>query len=231
MAKTSGDGYTANRTARVANLTMDEHGQITGKIDMTYTGSPAVSWRHRALSGDAESLRDRLRKSMEEMLPGSLEVKVKEIKNLEDYEQPLLVAFEVTGGLGTPTGKRLVLPADLFESRSSSTFAQAKRETAVDFEYADYVQDAVRINFPKNFEVEAVPKGDKYSLEKKAAYDLNVTPGANYFVTRRNFAMGDYLFLPGEYGSLRSFYEQRETKDKESVVLKIVPAGAGSAGN
>jgi hypothetical protein len=228
MAKTSGDGYTANRTARVANLTMDEHGEITGKVDITYTGSPAVAWRHRALGGDNESLKEGLRKSMEETLPNSLEVKVSTIKNLEEYEQPLSVSFEVKGTLGTPTGKRLVLPVDLFETRSSAKFSQEKRETAVDFNYAAFTQDALRINFPKGFELEATPKDDKYSMPKAAAYDLSVTSGPKYFVVRRNFAMADFLFPANEYPALRSFYAQRETKDKESVVLKMVPVGVGS---
>jgi len=100
MARTSGDGYASNRTQRVANLTMDEHGQIAGKIDITYSGSPALMWRHRSLSGDGESLKDSLRKSLEEMLPNSLEVKVESIKNLTEYEQPLSVSFEVTGAAG-----------------------------------------------------------------------------------------------------------------------------------
>jgi hypothetical protein len=228
MAKTGGDGYSANHTTRVANLTMDEHGEITGKVDITYSGSPAVLWRHRALRGDSESLKDSLRKSMEELLPNTLEVKVSSIQNIEDYEKPLSVSFEVKGTVGTPTGKRLVLPVDLFESRSSATFAQEKRDTAVDFDYAAFTQDAVRINFPKGFELEATPKDDKYSIPKLAAYDLSVTSGPNYFVTRRNFAMGDFLFSAKDYPTLRTFYSQRETKDKESVVLKMLPVTASS---
>jgi hypothetical protein len=228
IAKTSGDGYTANRIARVANLTLDEHGELSGKIDLTYTGSPAVGWRHRALRGDDESLKDGLRKSLEDMLPNSVEVKVTSIKNVAEYEQPLAVSFEVKGTLGTATGKRLVIPADLFEARSSTKFAQEKRDTAVDFDYAEYTQDAVRINFPKGFELEAAPKSDKFTMEKRALFELSVTTAPTYFVTRRNFAMGDFLFPAAEYGELRTFYSQRETKDKESVVLKLVPVVASN---
>jgi hypothetical protein len=231
FAKVSGDGYAANRTTRVANLTMDEHGQITGKIDLTYTGAEATQWRHRALAGDAESLNNGLRKSMENMVPSSLEVKVDAVKNLEDYEQPLAVSYDVKGTLGAATGKRLLMPVDLFEARARTMFSQDKRELPVDFQYAETVSDALRINFPHGFEVEATPKSDKYMLEKRALYQLSVEPAPTNFTTRRNFVMGDFMFKPEEYGTLRTFYSQIETKDKESVVLKVMPAGTGSSGN
>jgi hypothetical protein len=231
FAKVSGEGYAANRTTRVANLTMDEHGQITGKIDLTYTGAEATRWRHRALSGDAESLNNSLRKSMENMVPSSLEVKVDAIKNLEDYEKPLAVSYEVNGTLGAATGKRLLMPADLFEARARKRFSQDKRETPVDFQYPESVADALRVNFQHGFEVEATPIGDKYMMEKRALYQLSVESGPTSFTTRRNFVMGDFMFKPEEYGTLRTFYSQLETKDKENVVLKVVPASAGSSGS
>jgi hypothetical protein len=91
------------------------------------------------------------------------------------------------------------------------------------------LQDALRINFPKGFELEAAPKSEKFGMEKRALYELDVTTAPTYFVTRRNFAMGDFLFPAAEYDKLRSFYSQRETKDKESVVLKMVPVTSGSS--
>jgi hypothetical protein len=231
FARVSGEGYAANRTTRVANLTMDEHGEVTGKIDLTYTGAEAVRWRHRALSGDAESLNNSLRKSMENMVPSSLEVKVATIKNLEEYEQPLAVSYEVKGTLGAATGKRLLLPVDLFEARARKRFSQDKRELPVDFQYPETVSDALRVNFPHGFEVEATPTGDKYMLEKRALYQLSVESAPTNFTTRRSFVMGDFLFKPEEYGTLRTFYSQLETKDKESVVLKVTPVSTGSSGS
>jgi hypothetical protein len=231
FATVKGDGYAANRTTRVANLTMDEHGEITGKIDLSYTGAEATRWRHRALAGDAESLNNSLRRSMENMLPSSLEVKVGEVKNLEEYEQPLTVSYEVKGTLGAATGKRLLLPVDLFEARARTRFSQDKRELPVDFQYPESVSDALRVNFLHGFEIEATPKGDKYMLEKRALYQLSVEPAPTNFTTRRNFVMGDFMFKPEEYGTLRTFYSQVETKDKESVVLKVLPAASGSSGN
>jgi hypothetical protein len=225
---TSGDGYATNHTTRVANLQMDEHGQITGKIDMTFTGAEALRWRHVALRGDEQSLKDKLREMLEAYVPHSLEVKVVDVKNVDTYEQPLQVSYEVNGTLGAATGKRLVMPADLFESASTAKFSQEKRETAVDFEYPQSIQDALRITFKQGFEVEAIPKGDKYPMDKRALYTISVDSTPTSFTTRRAFLMGEIIFATKDYPELRTFYSQLQTKDKESVVLKMTPVTASS---
>ncbi len=223
FAHTSGDGYAANRSTRVANLTMDEHGQITGKIDLNFTGAEALRWRHVALRGDEQSLKDQLREMLENRVPHSLEVKVSTITGTDQYEQPLKVSYDVTGTLGTATGKRLVMPADLFESNSVATFSQDKRETAVDLHYPQVIQDALRVNFANGFELEAAPKNDQYQIPKRALYSESMEANPKYFVTRRAFTMAEILFEQREYPELKNFYAQVQTKDKESVVLKVVP--------
>ena len=55
-------------------------------------------------------------------MPGGMEVKVASIEKLEDYEQPLAVNFTVKGGIGSSTGKRILLPADIFEVNSKPSF-------------------------------------------------------------------------------------------------------------
>jgi hypothetical protein len=228
---TPGDGYTANRTSRVANLDMDEHGEVTGKIDLTFIGASALSWRQSALRGDREALDHQLRTTLEDMLPASIEVKVGEIENLTDYTQPLKVHYTVKGVPGTPTGKRLMVPADLFLSRERATFPSEKRQQAVYFHYPHVVQDALRIKLPKEYTVEAVPDAAKLSMGTPAigTYDMSVTHDANSFTMRRNYIFNSVIVLPADYSGLRNFYSQFESKDKETVVLtpaNIAPPAA-----
>lgn len=228
--KTNGDSYTANRTARVANLNMDPQGQIEGKIDLTYTGSAALHWRQVALRGDEESLKHDLKTSAEEMLPRTLEVTVNSIKDVDEYEKPLVVSYEVKGTIGASAGKRLVVPADLFLAGEKATFPDEKREIAVYFHYPRMTQDAVRINFRGGFAVEATPTAAKYEIPKVGAYTMEVTSTPTSFTTRRNYVFGDIFVLPTEYPQLRSFYSQFESNDQQSVVLKAEAAGAPTTG-
>jgi len=231
FVSTPGDGYAANKTIRVANLTMDETEQIKGTVEMTFTGAPALRWRQASLRGDTESLKRNLRLNLEGILPKTLEVEVASIENLADYEKPLKVSYSVKGTLGTPTGKRLVLPADLFTASDVAMFPHEKRERAVYFHYPEAMQDALRINLPKNWTVEAVPEAGKYELPKLGHYDMTITQTPANFTTRRNFVFGDFLVPSEGYGPLHTFYSQFEAKDKESVILKPAATAAVPAGN
>ena len=220
-----GGGYKDNTVARVANLTMDATGKITGKIDMTYTGASALRWRHNALRGDDESLKHELRTSLEGTIPHTLEVKDVTVSNVADYENPLKVTYTVEGTLGSWTGKRLVLPADIFLVNHKATFPHEKRELAVDFEYPQWIRDALRINFPSNFSVEAAPNAAKYNFLKLAGYGMSVESAPTSFTTRREYIFADVFVLPPEYSQLRTFYSQLETNDQQSIILKSTTAG------
>jgi hypothetical protein len=229
FGKTDGEDYKANRLMRVANLKMDAKGQLTGTITLTFMGAHALGWRDAALKGDAESLNHSLRTYLEGMVAKSLEVKVDKIEHLEDYEQPLVVSYEVSGTLGTTTGKRLILPSDLFASGYAATFTEDKRQEAVYFDYPEYLQDALRINLPTGFSVEAVPAKARFDLPKEEVYTLSVEGDAGGFTTRRDHLRDELLVMPKDYDGLRTFYSQLESKDQESVVLKMAPAATTSA--
>lgn len=230
ISQSPGEPYTASRTMRVADLNMDEHGEVTGIVKMTYTGAPALSWRQRSLEGDEASLSKELQTSLQELLPGGMEVKVGQILNLTAYEQPLIVNYTIKGPIGAPTGKRLFLPSDLFISNEKATFPHEKRDIAVAFHYPTYIQDAVRVKLPPSMKIESVPVKDVQQFQSFALYNLTPESTPNSITVRRNFALAEILFLPKEYPDLRAFYNKIETKDQENIVLTAAPSAAKSAG-
>lgn len=227
-------GYTSSRVMRVANLTMDEHGMTTGTVKLTYTGDPALHWRQLALGGDAASLERGLRTRAEHLMPAGMEIKVDSIENVKEYEKPLVASFTVKGVMGSSTGKRILLPGDVFEMNTKPTFSHDKREIAVAFDYAYLTQDAVRINFPNTMAVETLPEGKSFMFQKSIAYGLKTETTPTSVTFRREFALGEILYMPPEYPELKSFYNRVETKDQENVVLKVLvpgntkPAGGGN---
>jgi hypothetical protein len=228
FATTPGADYKVNRTTRVANLTMNEKGEVEGKVDLTFMGNAALGWRHTALNGDEESLKRELRESLEAKIPKTLEVTLGQIEGLTDYENPLIVHYDVKGTLGTSTGKRLVLPADFFLAGSKATFPDEKRQESVYFQYSRITQDALRLKLPSNFTVEATPDNAKFNLTGEEAYGLNVSSDASSFTTRRDHIQSEILVPQPQYEALRKFYVQFEAKDQESVVLKVAPVTAAS---
>jgi Domain of Unknown Function with PDB structure (DUF3857) len=220
--------YTASRVQRVANLTMNEQGVATGTVSMTFIGDPAISWRQTSAAGDASSLERELHDSVEHLLPQGMDVKVSAIEKLDDYESPLTVTFSVKGPIGSSTGKRLLFAGDIFETNSKPTFPHEKRETTVYFHYPYFNQDAVRVNFPPVFSVESLPAGMKQQFQTYALYALAAESTPTSVTVRRNYTLGEILFMPKEYPDLRAFYNKIETKDQESVVLTVASTTAKS---
>ncbi|MDP9052029.1 MAG: DUF3857 and transglutaminase domain-containing protein [Acidobacteriota bacterium] len=220
ISQTSGEPYNASRTQRVANLNLDENGVVAGTLKMAWTGDPALSWRHAYLRGDTTSLNRDLRTSMENMMPNGMDIKVLSIDNLEDYEKPLQVNYTVKGPMGSPTGKRLLLPSDLFESNTKPTFPHEKRDTNIFFNYPHVVLDALRINFPATFSLESAPASEQIPFQKFAAYMLKTETTPTSVTIRREFDLGNLFYKVTEYPDLRAFYNKFETKDQEPIVLK-----------
>jgi hypothetical protein len=230
FGETPGMSYKESRSQRVANLTMDEHGEVTGTVSLAWTGSGALRWRQSSLTGDATSLNNELKTTLEQMLPGGMDVKVLGVDHIEDYEQPLLVRYEVKGAIGSPTGKRLLIPADIFVASSKPTFPHEKREVPIAFEYARSVVDAVRINLPPSLSIQSAPANERIPLQTFAIYAMNTETTPNSITVRRELDLGNIFYKLDEYPALRTFYNKLESKDQEPAVLKVAPQ-ATPAGN
>ncbi len=229
IAQTPNEKYTDSRIQRVANLRMETDGSITGNIKMTYMGTPAISWRQQSLLGDEESLKRELHSSLEELLPHTLELKVVSIDKLTDPDEPLTVNYDVKGTLGSPTGKRLIMPGDIFEANAKPTFPHEKRDVGVYFEYGRVTQDAIRVNLPPGFTIESLPTNGRIDFQKSAVYAFSAESAPTNYTIRRNYSLGDIIYLPKDYPQLRTFYSDMETRDQQSVILNLRAATTENA--
>ena len=233
LASTPGEPLSASSTKRIGDLTLDDHGLATGTVTLTYTGAPALRWRHEALRGDDTSLNGDLRRHLEHQLPGGMDVRVTGVANLADPDKPLVIKYEVKGAVGNATGKRLLIPASLFEANSRPQFTQPKRELAVDMRYPEIVQDAVRFKYPPSLAVESAPAADTGKMANLAAYSFSTKPGDKAITLFRNLNVGKTFFLPEEYSDLRAFYAKLDAKQGETLVLTRADTTAktGAGGN
>jgi hypothetical protein len=219
---TPAEPYTFSRVTRIADL----QGALTGNLTMTYTGDPALDWRHRSIEGDSASLEREIRASVEQQMPNGVEVKVVSIDKLQDYEQPLIAKLEVKGALGSSTGKRVLLAGDIFQANIKPTFTHEKRLVPVYFEYTRILQDVVRVKFLSTFTIESLPAADKSLYKQVIAYSMSSEATPTSFTIRRNYTLGAIVFPLTEYSDIRAFYSKFENKDQESVVLTTASASA-----
>jgi hypothetical protein len=230
LATTPALSYKDAHVARIADLKLDDQGVATGIVKLTYTGDPALGWRQTSLRGDETSLKEDLKVELEHMLPGGMDISVKQIENLIDFEKPLVVSYDVKGAIGSSTGKRLLVTADLFETNSKPRFPETKRDVPIDMHYPGATQDAVRLTLPATLVVESSPAPAKAMLKTSAAFDTNVVKAPNSITCYRNLTLGLTLLGADVYPDLREFYGKVETTDQETVVLTR-GAAISSGGN
>ena len=162
------------------------------------------------------------------MMPGGTEVRVTKVDNLNNAEKPLTITYEVKGGIGSPTGHRLLIVSNLFEINSKPKFHESKRELAVDMRYPSMVQDAVRLKLPTTLEIESLPPAGEAEIAGTAKYTTSAKKATNSVTLYRNLTIGKTIFAPADYPDLRAFYGKVEGKDQEALVLtRAAQAAAG----
>ena len=230
IVATPGTPYKDEHVDRTAVLTLDDHGLATGTATVSYTGDAALRWRQEALKGDDTSLNEDLKANLEHMLPGGMEVRVTSVDHLAEFDKPLAIHYEVKGPIGSSTGKRLLVTANVFETNEKPKFPEPKREVAVDMRYPSITSDAVRIKYPEGLVVESAPADAKISYPNSAAFSTSSKTAPGSITLYRNFINGRTLYLEKDYADLRGFYSKVETKDQETLVLtRAVPGAAAAA--
>jgi hypothetical protein len=212
--------YQYSHTSRVGDVKIEPDGHMTGTVTLTFEGSPALQWRHLALTNDEAEVRDRLKKQLRDWMPGGTEVEIKTLTGIDNGEVPLKVTATIDGHIGSSVGSRVMLPSALFEANSVPAFPHEKRDQAVYFPYSEFRQDAVRYTLPPGYSVESAPTAETAKFQTLAAYSLKSTQTANTITLRRDMVLGDLYYPLKDYPELRAFYNNFEHRDHGSVVLK-----------
>ena len=220
IATTPGLDYKDNLVDRYAELTLDPDGKVHGVIRINMTGTEALRWRQAALRGDQEEAKKEFEEDLQESLPSSVEVKTNHFVGLTDYKGTLMALVDVSGGLGTATGKRVFLPAVFFESGAKPLFVQQKRESAVDLHYPYSVHDQFTLTLPTNMTAESVPKESNVPFSPNADYVAKFVVKGDTYAYGRLIRLANPFYKLDEYPQLRGFYQKTTADDQEQLVLE-----------
>jgi hypothetical protein len=190
------------------------------------TGVQALRWRQKALLTDEQSTKTAMEKEVQSQVPDGVTVKMNHILALNDSTLVLTAFLDVSGNLGTSTGKRVFFPASFFETKSTPMFAAEKRENPVDLRYPSEVQDVVTITLAPGLSVESLPKAITSVIPIGAEYKSVYADTANSYKQMRLLAVANTLFATKEYPQLREFYQNAATQDQQQVVLDRTPTAA-----
>jgi hypothetical protein len=221
--------YPENKTLRVADLTLDGHGAVTGSLRFTMAGQEALRWRQFALRNDEDEVKKSFDRWLESIVPQGVEAHIDHFVGIDDPDVNLVAVIKAQGTLGSATSKRLLLPGFFFETRNAHPFvAQDKRLVPVDMHYGDFVIDQVIYHIPAGFSVEGAPQDAKIPWPEHAILSTKTVPSPGQIVVARSLARAFTLAQPAEYKDLRAFYQKIADSDQQQLVLTASPAAKGN---
>ena len=221
--------YTNNSLQRLGDVTVDEHGAITGMFRFVMSGQEALYWRQQALLNDEDEVKKHFDRNLQTMIPDGVEAHIEHFLALDDPDSNLMAVVKATGVLGAATSKRLLLPGFFFESRGHRPFVdQEKRIEPIDMHYAERVTDQVVYHIPAGLTVEGVPQDNKIPWATQAVLIVKVANEPGKVTVFRSFARG-FTFLKAEqYQDLRGFYQKVAASDQQPLVLALAPEQKGN---
>ena len=224
LAITPEQTYTSNKLTRNGDLTIDEHGAVTGQLTFVMLGQEALAWRQLALRNDQDELKKQFDRSLESAVPDGIEAHIDHFLGLDDPDANLIAIVKVHGNLGAATSKRLLVPGFFFQTRGSHPFVnQEKRLEPVDMHYGDTVTDQIVYHLPANMSVEGAPQDTKISWQGHAVMATKTASAPSQITLARVFARGFSSAKPEDYQDLRGFYQKVAAADQAQLVLAKTP--------
>jgi hypothetical protein len=229
VARTPFQAYTANSLLRTGDVTVDDHGAVTGRINFIMSGQEAIRWRQIALGNDETEVKKQFDRSLESVVPNGIEAHIDHFLSLGDPDANLIAIVNVHGTLGAATSGRLQLPAFFFETRGAHPFVdQGKRIEPVDMHYGEQVTDQIVYHLPAGLSVEGAPQDTKVSWEGHAVLGTKVAAAPGQITIVRSLARAFTFAKPEEYQDLRGFYQKVAAADQQQLVLTRTAVAQGN---
>jgi hypothetical protein len=137
----------------------------------------------------------------------------------EDFDAPLVARLDVeVPNYASLAGKRLLIPAFLFQLKQNQAFAHSQRRYPVYFPYPFTDNDVVTMKVPQGFTLENVPQPEDAKLPYARYQNVSNFDGLK-LVTQRQLAF-NAIYLPlDKYSELKSFFGKVQAGDEQQAVL------------
>jgi hypothetical protein len=219
--------YTSSTVVRTGDVTLDEHGAITGNFRFVLNGQQALYWRQQALLKDSDEVKKEFDRNLQRIFPASVDAHVDHFLGLDDANANLMAVINATGTVGAATSKRLMVPGFFFESNGQRAFVdEEKRITPVDMHYSELVTEQVTYHFAPSMQVEGAPQDAKLPWNGLAMLTVKVQGKPGEITVARQFARGFTFIKAEDYQDLRGYYQKVAQNDEQQVVLTTTAAAA-----
>lgn len=220
LDRTPANTFKQATVTRVADLTLDNNGNVTGSVRYVLTGGEALHWRQLALDNDTDEVKKRFNESIRDTIPDGIRADFDHFLALDDYNSDLIAIVRLSGNMGSATGKRLFLPGLFFESRSRHPFvAEEKRIIPIDVHYPTLEQDEATYHLPAGVQVESLPQATSLQWPDHAILKIASSSHGDTATVARALVYNYTTLGPEEYAGLHDFYQKIATADQQQIVL------------
>lgn len=185
--KVGADFSVANR---VADFSINEFGDLEGKVRIQYNGYTGV-WRKRLFASMTESeQKDYIEEKEWKNRHSRATIDELVLRNADSRDKPLVVSYTVSiPGYADALPNRMLLRPSVFESGSSPLFPDEKRVDPIGFDYLFQVNDKISFTLPPGYAFDSKGSADGNfdgpALMRKSL--ATVDPNTGELVFRRSF--------------------------------------------
>ena len=230
FVNTPGIDYKESRTDRIAELNLEPDGKVSGRITITMNGTDALRWRQEILRADMDQAKKDFEDELQADMPPGVSVKTNHFLGESDFTSRFMALVDVSGSLGTATGKHVFMPAVFFEAGAKPLFPSSKRENPVDLHYPYSVFDQFTLHLPPGMSVESLPQSATVNFASFGAYATKYVTKTSDYAYGRQMLVGTPFYKKEEYADLRGFFQKTSAQDQSQLVLKMEPVTAQSSG-
>ena len=204
---------------RNAEMALDAGGNLTGTITVKFEGGDALEHRLDELQTDEAGRKKDLEDELRGWLPTGATIKLTKSEGWETSDSPLTAIFSVEmPSYASAAGKRLLVPAYLFQARQMDAFKRVDRKFPVYFPYAFSEVDKVSITLPAGYTLENAPQKQTARLGYAGYQNLAQYDGKE-LITQRILQVNGIFFRLEQYPEMKDFFGKVQAGDEQQAVL------------
>jgi hypothetical protein len=212
-------GYDKATIRRNAEMALDRGGNLTGTITVKFEGGDALEHRLDELDTDEAGRKKDLEDELQGWLPTGAIIKLTTSEGWAASDGPLIAIFSVDmPGYASTAGKRLLVPAYLFQARQMDAFKHVERKFPIYFPYAFGEVDRVNITIPNGYTLENTPQKQTARLGYAGYQNLAQFDGKQ-LVTQRVLQVNGIFFRLELYPEVKDFFGKVQAGDEQQAVL------------
>ncbi|MEJ2004377.1 MAG: DUF3857 domain-containing protein [Cyclobacteriaceae bacterium] len=205
-----------NLEYRASTLTLEENGDLSGKMKVTRKGYDAINFRRK----NKESQKEYIESFSEDM--ASWAINAHEISGMEANDDAIeeLMDIQITG-YAQSTGDAIYFNPIIHDRLEENPYKLDERQYPVDYAVPVKKMNSYTITIPQNFAVEEVPETIVFALPGNGGrFIYSISVNGNRVIVTSQLMINKTVFLQGDYPALRQFYAEIVAKQAEQIVLK-----------